>query len=246
MSPRPGPRLYADLASWWPLLSPPDDYAEEAEWVWNALVGLGRQPPRTALELGSGGGNLASHLAKLASMTLSDRSPAMLEVSRRLNPQSEHIEADMRRLRLGRRFDAVIIHDSVMYMTCFDDLVAALATAHAHVEADGALIVLPDYVAETFEPHIDSGGHDATDGSGRALRYLSWAHAPSPGATAQDVDFVIMLRMPDGCVEVVHDRHSCGIFPRDAWHAAFLEAGFAPAGVCRDPWRHDIFIARPR
>ena len=27
----PAPHLYTDLASWWPLISPPEDYAEEAE-----------------------------------------------------------------------------------------------------------------------------------------------------------------------------------------------------------------------
>ena len=26
------PRLYTDLAAWWPVLSNPDDYAEEAEF----------------------------------------------------------------------------------------------------------------------------------------------------------------------------------------------------------------------
>jgi SAM-dependent methyltransferase len=198
------------------------------------------------LELGAGGGNLASHLMKEVPMTLTDRSPDMIEVSRRLNPQAEHILGDMRRLRLGRKFDAVLIHDAIMYMTRFDDLVAALATAHAHLEPDGAIVVQPDYLAETFEPGIEAGGHDANDGTARALRYLSWAHAPQSGATEHDVDFAIMLRKPDASVELVHDRHGCGVFPREAWHAAFVGAGFAAPGVRRDPWRHDVFIARRR
>ena len=41
----------------------------------------------------------------------------MLELSRTLNPDCEHLEGDMRTLRLGRTFDAVLIHDAVMYMT---------------------------------------------------------------------------------------------------------------------------------
>ena len=71
----------------------------------------------------------------------------MLEVSRRLNPTADHIGGDMRSIRLGRTFEVVMIHDAIMYMTNAKDLIAALTTARAHLEADGALIVLPDHVA---------------------------------------------------------------------------------------------------
>ena len=50
--------------------------------------------PRTVLELGSGGGNNASHLKAQFRMTLVDRSPGMLAVSRALNPECEHVEGD--------------------------------------------------------------------------------------------------------------------------------------------------------
>ena len=236
----PVPRLYAGLAVWWPLFSRPQDYAEEAAWISSTLVEtLGRQPEQI-LELGSGGGNVASHLTRHVKMTLSDVSPGMLEVSRHLNPQAEHVEGDMRSLRLGKIFDAVIIHDAIMYMTSAGDLVAALTTAHAHLKADGALVVLPDYVAETFEPRVQSGGHDARDGSARGLRYIAWAHAPKVGTTAHDLDFAIMLRVADGSVEVFHDRHRLGIFPRDAWREAFVSAGFAPPDVRHDPWQRQV------
>jgi len=65
-------------------------------------------------------------------MTLVDRSPEMLTVSRALNPDCEHIEGDMRTVRLGRVFDAVLIHDPIMYMTTEPDLRSAMATAFAH------------------------------------------------------------------------------------------------------------------
>jgi len=41
----------------------------------------------------------------------------MLELSRTINPEAEHILGDMRTLRLGRTFDAVLIHDAICYMT---------------------------------------------------------------------------------------------------------------------------------
>src|SRR5512136_647477 len=109
-------KLYGALAGWWPLLSAPGDYAEEAALFGDIL--LAADPGiKTVLELGSGGGSNASHLKRRFAMTLSDRSPGMLAVSRRLNPELEHLLADMRDARFGRVFDAVLIHDAVMYLT---------------------------------------------------------------------------------------------------------------------------------
>jgi SAM-dependent methyltransferase len=242
---QPLPTLYSALAPWWPLFSPPEDYAEEAEVILTALRDTLGQVPAEMLELGCGGGNIASYLMRHARMTLVDVAPAMLAVSRALNPQAEHHEGDMRTVRLGRRFDAVIIHDAIMYMTDAHDLVAALASARAHLNAGGALVVLPDYVAETYAPSFEADGHDAPDGSGRAVRYMIWSHPAEPNATVTDSDFVIATREPDGSVQVFHDRHHTGLFARAAWRQAFLDAGFAEPQVRADPWRQDIFIARP-
>ena len=70
--------------------------------------------PGTLLELGSGGGNNASHLKARFNCTLTDISPDMLALSRTLNPECEHLEGDMRTLRLGRTFDVVFIHDAIV------------------------------------------------------------------------------------------------------------------------------------
>jgi hypothetical protein len=53
-------RLYGDLAGWWPLVSAPADYAEEAAFYRRVLVEASERSPATVLELGSGGGNNAS------------------------------------------------------------------------------------------------------------------------------------------------------------------------------------------
>jgi len=79
------PKLYDELAPWWPLLSPPAEYVEEAVFFAQQLEGAGDLPCRTLLELGSGGGNNASHLKARFELTLADPSPGMLAVSRALN-----------------------------------------------------------------------------------------------------------------------------------------------------------------
>src|ERR1051326_184196 len=107
------PRLYTDLASWFHLLSKPEDYAEEADFARKVLTDAMNPPPRTLLELGAGGGNNASHLKSHFQMTLTDISTAMLENSRRINPECEHIVGDMRSLRLGGKIDTALIPDAV-------------------------------------------------------------------------------------------------------------------------------------
>jgi SAM-dependent methyltransferase len=243
LPPSPSPRLYAGLAAWWPLLSPPEDYAGEAHWILTTLrESLGR-PPATMLELGSGGGNTASHLIPHVPMTLVDIAPNMLEVSRRLNPDAEHVEGDMRNIRLGRTFEAVMIHDAIMYMTTESDLVAALATARAHLAPEGVLIVLPDCVAETFEPGVETGGRNSADGSGHGLRYMAWSHKPAPGETAFDMDFAILARGADGSVQAFHDRHRLGLFSQEVWRKAFVQAGFTIPVERPDPWSREVLIA---
>jgi hypothetical protein len=64
-------RLYSDLAVWWPLISPPEDYAEEAAFCATVLASADI-PVGEVLELGSGGGHNAFHLKGQFAMTLVD------------------------------------------------------------------------------------------------------------------------------------------------------------------------------
>src|SRR5687767_7764594 len=92
------PHLYTDLARWFHLLTAPADYAPAAAQALAALTEAIGEPPVTILELGSGGGNNASHMKAQAHVTLTDLSGDMLELSRTINPECEHIQGDMRSL----------------------------------------------------------------------------------------------------------------------------------------------------
>jgi SAM-dependent methyltransferase len=233
-------KMYSTLAAWWPLLSSPADYAEEAESFLAMMeIAPGERP--TLLELGSGGGNLASHLKARVQATLTDAAPAMLAVSRQLNPELEHIEGDMRSLRLDRRFDVVLIHDAVAYCTTRDDLRAAVTTAAVHCRPGGTVIVAPDYVKESFEPGTETGGEDAPDG--RALRYLEWAWDPDPADTTIEAVYAIVLRERDGRVRVELDQHHEGLFAEAEWLAACRQAGLTPR-VIHDRWGRHVFVGR--
>ena len=236
--PRDGLRMYDELADWFHLLTAPEEYADEAAFVLGLLRAHVDGPLETLLELGSGGGNTASHLQEHLRLTLTDIAPAMLDLSRTLNPGCEHLLGDMRSVRLGRTFDAVLIHDAVMYMTTEDDLRAALTTAFVHLRPGGAAVIAPDCVRETFKPNTDHGGHD---GEGRALRYLEWSYDPDPSDTTFVTDFALLLREGAHDVRVRYDRHVEGLFARAAWLDLLREVGFVPS-VTVDEWERDVFV----
>jgi SAM-dependent methyltransferase len=218
------PQIYTKLAPWFHLLTAPDAYAEEAATYRRAIIAASTRRPHTVLELGSGGGNNASHLKRHFRMTLTDLSPQMLRLSRKINPECEHIQGDMRALRLGRQFDAVFVHDAVMYMTNERDLRAAIETAYVHCAPGGVALFAPDCTKETYRPATRSGGHDDPDGR-RALRYLEWDWDPVQEDTTYHVSMVLVLR--DGNrVRVVDDRHTFGVFSRRDWLRLLREAGF--------------------
>ena len=222
-------RLYNELASWWPLMSPPAEYTEEAAFYLKAMQGVARLPVQTALELGSGGGHNAWHMKHhLREMVLVDVSPGMLAMSHALNPELEHHHGDMRTVRLNRQFDAVFVHDAICYMATESDLRKTFETSFAHCKPGGIALFAPDYVRENFEPGADHGGHD--DGT-RGMRWVEWRWDPDPGDTSYLVDYGYLLREADGSVHVEHDRHLEGLFPREDWLLWLSEAGFEPRVV---------------
>jgi SAM-dependent methyltransferase len=232
-------KLYDELADWWHVFSDPAHYRREVAHFARVLRSATRPAPRTVLELGSGGGNSALYLKKRFAMTLVDISSRMLRVSRRLNPDCEHIRGDIRSLRLGRTFDAVYVHDAICHMTTERDLEAVMQTAYEHCRPGGAALFVPDFVRETFEEGTDQGGADSKRGS---VRFLQWIVDPDPADTTYVVDFAILLRGRNGEARVAHDRHVLGLFPRALWMRLLRKVGFKPS-IVRDSEVRDAFLA---
>ena len=240
------PKLYGELAAWWPLLSAPADYAEEAAGYQQILLEGCEQPTPTLLELGSGGGNNASHLKARFSMVLVDHSPDMMQVSRALNPECEHIEGDMRTVRLGRQFDCVFVHDAISYMTTEADLRRAIETAYVHCRPGATALFAPDYVRENFRASTDHGGHD---GVNRGLRYLEWTWDPDSADRSYVVDYAYLLRESDGSMHVEWDRHIEGLFARGDWLRLLADVGFQCRVVPFEhsqlaPGQYEVFVGR--
>ena len=159
----------------------------------------------------------------------------------------------MRTVRLGETFDAVLIHDAVDYMLDEADVLATLRTAAEHLRHGGIALVAPTYVRETF---VDGDvAHDATpapgtpgipenSGTTQGLRggdenfpgagvtYFTFVHDADPADSVFEMILLYLIR--DGQtrqVEVVEDRHTCGLFAAEHWLAMLDEAGLAPQPV---------------
>ncbi len=245
----PLPLMYDELANWFHLLTAPDEYEEEATFYLEQLSQTLGAQPRSLLELGSGGGNNAWHYKRrVEQVTLTDLSEGMLSVSRRVNPECEHIQGDMRTLRLGRTFDVVFVHDAISYLTSESDLRQAFETAFVHLRQDGAALFAPDHVRELFYEGVDCGGHD--DGGGRGLRYLEWTFDPEPRDTTYLVDYAYLLHEDGQPTRTLYDRHRCGLFSRATWLRLLADVGFEEAKAV--PFEHseepsgslEVFVAR--
>jgi SAM-dependent methyltransferase len=216
------PALYAELTPWYHLVDPPEDHADEAALFVDAFAAAVDGPCRTLLELGAGAGHNACHLKAHVACTLTDISEPMLALSRARNPECEHVAGDMRTLRLGRTFDAVLAHDGITYMTTEADLRAAIESAFVHTRPGGAAIFTPDDLAETFTEATELLGGD--DGE-RSLRYIEWSWDPVPGDGKARAEYSLLMREGD-VVRSFHDRHETGLFPRATWVRLLQEAGF--------------------
>lgn len=233
------PAMYDEIADWYPVLTPPEDYEDEAGWYLEHLRG-GPGALRSLLELGCGAGHNAVHMKDGLEVVLTDLSPKMLAHSRALNPDCEHHLADMRTLRLGRTFDAVFAHDAIAYMRTREDLAAAVQTAAAHLRPGGVFLVAPDDVADTFEEEHEV--HEGQQGD-RAMRCLEWSWDPDPDDDTFVTEYVFTLRHGTD-VRVVHDRHVQGLFPEAVWVETMQAAGFDVTRLTMldDDWEYVRFL----
>jgi SAM-dependent methyltransferase len=221
--PGDGYRLYTELAGWWPLISPPSEYAGDAAVIEREFATV-TPGVRSVLDLGSGGGHVSRHLRHDRSVTLVDISADMLSVSRQLNPECRHVLGDMRTIRLGQLFDAVLVHDAVDYVTSQDDLALVIGTAAAHCRPGGIAVFAPDHTAETFRPGTGAGG--GRDGSGRQASFTERMTDPDPADDWILAEYEFTLRDADGTVTVVPEAHRLGSFRRATWLQLLAAAGF--------------------
>lgn len=215
-------KLYKELAEWWPWMSPHTEYEEEAS-LYLDIIQRHRPDIRTAVEFGSGGGSNAFYLKRHFSMVLSDLSQEMLEVSKRLNPDCEHIQGDMRSIDVDATFDLVFIHDAIMYFTEEADLLEVMKNARRHLNENGILFIMTDQFKETFQPETSHGG---VDRDGRSFRYLEWTYDSDPADSVTETEYLYIMKNEEGEIFREFDSTRSGLFSMGTWESLLAEAGF--------------------
>ena len=216
-------RLYDEFAHLWPLISAPEEYANEARYwrdVLRTKLGPGRHE---ILELGVGGGHNLSHLTSEFQATAVDLSEKMLQHSIRLNPDVKHHVGDMRTVRLERKFSAVLIHDAISCLLTEEDLRRTFATAVAHLDEGGVFVTSPDYFRETFQgPRVS---HTTRSDGEIELTHIEYEHDPDPNDTTIESIMFYLIR-EKGSLRIEQDRHITGLFPLQMWIGLMTESGF--------------------
>lgn len=246
------PRLYHEFAHLWRLLTPPEDYASEVQIIRSLLEDeLGPSPRhsrRRILELGGGGGHSLSHLSRHFDAETVDWSEPMTQQSQALNPTVGHHVGDMREIRLGRTFDAVLAYDAIDYLTTRQDLRAAFDTAAAHLDRNGIFIAAPTYVKDTFINHQIA--HDQHSDNGIELACVSYVHASlSEMDDTCELVLLLLIREFDDRLRIEEDRHTCGLFDRNTWLELLQDSGFEADERATNRDRADeppfvLFVAR--
>jgi SAM-dependent methyltransferase len=227
-------RLYGDLAWTWPIISPKERYVEESEEFVELVRRNSGVEAKTLLNLGCGGGNNDWTLKRHFALTGIDVSEEMLRLARDLNPEVEYREGDMRTLRLGRTFDAVVTFDSIDYMTTEADLRAAFETAWVHLKPGGVFVTYVEAEKSRFRQNRTS----VLQGSlgDVEVTFVENDYDPDPTDTSFESTFVFLIRRR-GDLEIQLDRHRVGLFDLETWLRLLGEVGFevkVVPGTCED------------
>lgn len=215
-------RLYRDLSWTWPIISPPVDYIEEGERYRYLFKKYSKIPVLNLLNLGCGGGHVDSVLKKYFSITGIDISANMLKLARKLNPDAVYKKGDMRSIRLKKRFDAVLIHDSVNYMLTEKDLSAAFKTAYEHLKPGGMLLTFAEEYNKIKQHSVSSSTHKKGD---IEITFIEHYYDPSPTDSTFECTFIYLIRKRKKLI-IKTDRHLCGLFKVATWLKLLKHCGF--------------------
>lgn len=216
-------RMYGDLAWTWPIISPPEEYEGEAERFRQMIQARSQIEVRTLLDLGCGGGHIDHTLKQYYRVTGVDMSQSMLSLARELNPKADYALGDMRSVRLGKRFDAVIIADSIDYMLTEEDLRAAFVTAFEHLRAGGVFCTYAECTLERFQQNTTLC---STHSRGEVdIAFMHNNYDPDPADTLYESTFVYLIRR-QGQLSIETDRHLGGLFKLESWLELLQDVGF--------------------
>jgi ubiquinone/menaquinone biosynthesis C-methylase UbiE len=205
---------YNELAWTGDILAPPETYKEEALIYVEAINSRIYAQTVTMLHLGCGAGGHDFHFKEHFSVTGVDISEGMLALAKKRNPEVTYVTGDMRTVNLNRKFDLVVIPDSIMYMTTLEYLKQAIKNAARHLKIEGILLVVA-HMKEDFKNNnfAYTGEKEKTH-----ITVLENNHVVSDSTYEATMAYLIRQ---EGELNIHHEVQTLGLFSYDQWMDIF-------------------------
>lgn len=201
------------------------DYEAECDLVERVFAQYGDGDFRSLLDLGCGTGNHAIPLARRGYEVVGiDCSEAMLALAREKGTGVSFLLGDIRDLRLGREFDAVLVLFAVLgYQHTDADVLAALRTAREHLRPGGLLLFDVWFGPAVLRERPEQRERMVENGSGRIVR-------SSDGRLDEEshrcrVDFRLQRFEGDALVAETEETHEMRYFFADELERFLSAAG---------------------
>jgi len=216
-------RLYDDLSHLWHLVSPLDDYLEETELFCELMKSESKIPLKDLLHLGCGRGHNDYIFKNHFNVTGVDLSSAMLKWAKKLNPEVDYHQGDMRTVKLNKKFDAVTAVDSVDYLITKNDLQKLFQNVFDHLNPDGIFMFILESTRDSFRQD-DSIVYSNSSGD-EWLTVFENRFDPDKTDTEYEITFVYLYRQK-GVLEIFTDRHLCGLYSEAEVKKLLTAVGF--------------------
>jgi ubiquinone/menaquinone biosynthesis C-methylase UbiE len=213
---------YEKLAWVETILSDPRDASDEAALYCKTIKKHSRIPSHTLLHLGCGAGSHDHTFQKHFQVTGVDISRGMLKIARKRNPKIDYHRGDMRTVRLDRQFDAVIIPESIVYMTTPNYLTKAIRTARLHLRPGGVLLI----VAHTQEEFRENNFVYSGSKGNCEVTVFENNHIVGSSKSCYEATMVYLIRR-NGRLTIHSDRHRIGLFKAAVWSSLLKSEGFS-------------------
>jgi len=205
--------MYNELAYLEHIISKPEESSKDSEFIIAKIKEI-NPDAKTMLHLGSGAGIDDYHFKKHFQITGIDLSMAMIDEARKINPEAAYILGDMRDFRLDRKFDVVVIPDSIMHITALEDVETIFARVADHLSIGGILAI----VYQPNETYRDNNFiYEGTD-KDYSVTVFENNHRIDNNHYEAIITYVIRQNQK---TDVINDRYVLGLFDTSVWNSIF-------------------------
>ena len=217
--------MYNKLAWLWPAFSPAEDYVNETKYFAGILRKHSKIKIKDVLHIGCGGGHNDFTLKKYFNVTGVDISPEMLSLARKLNPECGYIRSDMRSMKLGRKFDAVVAFDSINHINTRKDLLAVFSSVNLHLNPGGVFLAFIENVPETLKQN--STDWFSGEYNGRHVTVIENEFDRDTKDDVFEIRFVYIIHGKKK-TDIYSECHVNGLFRLNTWKSLLSKSGFIP------------------